>query len=67
MDWEAFNNLGSTHRALNNLAFAEACYQHALQVKPDSLEALDNLADVLRLQGKAKEAIAVDAFQVMPP
>lgn len=59
MDWEAFNNLGSTHRALNNLALAEACHQHALQVKPDSLEALDNLADVLRLQGKVNEAVAL--------
>ena len=43
MDWEAFNNLGSTHRSLNNLAFARERFSDELmeelhKVAPSMIE-----------------------------
>ncbi|MBI5925602.1 MAG: methyltransferase domain-containing protein [Aquabacterium sp.] len=59
MDWEAFNNLGSTHQALGNLDYADACYRRAIELKPDFANAIGNLAEVALSQGKLNEALAL--------
>ena len=60
-DWEAFNNLGVTHDALGNPEHAQACFEHALKLKPDFLDALRNIAENLRRQDKLDQAL--DAYQ----
>ncbi|MFT3856490.1 MAG: methyltransferase domain-containing protein [Aquabacterium sp.] len=55
-DHEAFNNLGSTLEALKEPKFAEACYQRAIQVKPDYADGLLNLAHLLLHNGRPQEA-----------
>lgn len=57
-DWEAFNNLGVTHDALGNPALAQACFERALALKPDFLDALNNIAENLRRQNKMDAALA---------
>ncbi|TAK97450.1 MAG: methyltransferase domain-containing protein [Aquabacterium sp.] len=58
-DFEPFFYLGCTHQELGNLEFAEACYRHAMALKPDDVGATGNLAETLRLQNRDEEAIAM--------
>lgn len=57
-DWEIFNNLGVTHDALGNAGHAQACFERALALRPDFLDALRNIAENLRRQGKLEQALA---------
>lgn len=56
-DWEIFNNLGVTHDALSNAAQAEICFNKALTLKPDFLDAWRNAAENLRRQDKMDQAL----------
>lgn len=56
-DHEAFSNLGSTLQALGDPRHAEACYRHAITVKPDYAEGVLNLANMLANLGRRDEAL----------
>ena len=45
------NNLGEAYRALRRIAEAVACYRRALELKPDFVEAHNNLGLALKDQG----------------
>lgn len=55
------NSLGNTQQALGNRAAALRCYQRALAIRPDYLDAHYNQATVLRDEGRLEEA--VDAYR----
>lgn len=57
-DWDAFNNLGSIHKACGNNDFAHACFEHALKLNPKHPESLSNMAELLCETGRPQEAIA---------
>jgi protein O-GlcNAc transferase len=46
------SNLGAAYRAAGQLAEAEACYREALRLQPDLAEAYNNLANILKSQGR---------------
>lgn len=56
-DPEAFNNLGSTLQAMNDIRHAEACYKHAIALQPDYITALDNLATMLLGASRQSDAL----------
>lgn len=53
---EVFLSLGSAHFRANHLSEAEAQYLNALKAKPDFGEALNNLAVIALMDGRAGEA-----------
>ncbi len=55
---EGWINLGMTQKALGRLDDAEASYQRALSLDPDSVEAHWNLANLLLLQSRWLEGFA---------
>lgn len=54
---EAYNGVGVTHRARNDLGEALAWYKKALSVDPDFGDAYYNMACVYALQGRAEMAL----------
>ncbi len=53
---EAHNDLGTAYFAKGWHAEAEQCYRQALALRPDDIAATENLASVLRAQGRIGEA-----------
>ena len=54
-----FYNQGLVHQALRQWSEAEGAYRNALSLKPDYIDALGNLGNVLREQGALEAACAV--------
>jgi protein O-GlcNAc transferase len=53
----AYNNLGNTLKAGNQLEEAEACYRTALAIKPGFAEAHSNLGNTLKGLGRLEDAV----------
>jgi len=47
MDWESFNNLGNVRAAMGETAAAIAAFQQAIRLRPDVVEMVINLSNVL--------------------
>ena len=56
-DAEAHHNLGTILKDLGRLDEAEAAYQRSLEIKPDSVEAMNPLALMLHFQGQSAMAL----------
>ncbi len=56
-DAEMLSNLGAAYMALGRISDAEACYRHALTLRPTYAEAHYNLGNVFMKQGHLGEAI----------
>ncbi len=54
-----FYHQGLAHQALHHWSEAERAYRHALSLKPDNIDALGNLGNVLRAQGSLEAALDV--------
>ena len=67
-DANVWNNLGSVWHRQNNVAEAESAYRQALQLAPDFVPALSNLARLLAETGRDEESslLSCRAF-VQPP
>ncbi len=57
--WERWHGLGQACQARGDLAGAETAYRQALAVKPDAVEALNNLGTTLQAAGQPEAALAL--------
>jgi protein O-GlcNAc transferase len=62
------NSLGICYYNAGRSAEAEGCFRHALKLKPDFLEAMANLANILPNLGRREEAVALNraALKIKP-
>ncbi|KAI9143180.1 glycosyl transferase family 41-domain-containing protein [Paraphysoderma sedebokerense] len=56
---EAFSNLGTTYRAMQDEDQAEKCYRRAVDIRPEYWDGVRNLVGVLCSKGRWKEAIKI--------